>query len=311
MFEKKEANGVMRSAQGSVIDRIQELANGFNGVVGVAAHHFASGRDIRFNADVIFPTASTFKTVLLYELYRQIDDGKIDPNSRIVLEDSMRVPGSGVLQDLDAGASLTVKDVATLMIVVSDNSATDVIYNLIGLEPVAATLNRLGMHQTHLPLGCWGILSGLHDLDPNDPTLTYEDLKRRLGETESPWESNALKETPENDISTPNDMLILLKKIEQGEGLSTGAREAVIDILLRQKFSDRIPGLLPFGVRVAHKTGSVKGVRNDVGIVYAGDHKYAIALMSKRGESGVEATQLLAEISKLIYDDFVGSTASI
>lgn len=284
--------------------RIRDLANGFDGVVGVAARDFDTGEEIRFNDDVVFPTASTFKTVLLYELYRQVDEGKIDPSRRIVLEDGMRVPGSGVLQDFDAGASLTIKDVSTLMITVSDNSATDIVYDLIGREPVAATLRRLGLSHTHLPLDCWEILSGLHNLDPNDPNLTYGELKRLLDESESSWESNALKETPDNDVSTPGDMLMLLEKIYRGEGLSQASRDAVIDIMLRQKFAERIPALLPFGVRVAHKTGSVKGVRNDVGIVFAGSHTYGIAVMTKRAESGVEATTLLSQISKSVYDAF-------
>ncbi len=290
----------------SVMERIQALADGFEGVVGVAAKDFATGREIRLNDEVIFPTASTFKTVLLYELYRQVDQGKIDPTSRMVLTDDMRVPGSGVLQDLDAGASLTIKDFATLMIVVSDNAATDQIYKLVGLDPVAETLERLGMHQTHLPMGCWGILSKLHDLDSDDPNLTYEELKRLLDEKESGPDSFALKETPENDISTPSDMLILLEAIERGDGLSSSSHDAVIDILLRQKFAERIPGMLPFGTRVAHKTGSIHGVRNDVGIVTYGDKKYAIALMSKRGENGMEATRMLAEVSKAVFDEFVG-----
>ncbi len=290
----------------ATVDQIRDMSESFEGEIGVAARDFDTGNEIMFNADTIFPTASTFKTALLYELYRQVDERKVDPGRRIVFEDRMRVPGSGVLQDLDAGATLTVKDIATLMIVVSDNAGTDIIYDLIGRGPVTATLSRLGMDHTHLPLGCWGILAGLHNLNPNDPNLTYEELKRRLHESESPWDSNALRETPDNDISTPRDMLLLLEKIHRGEGLSESSRDAVIDIMMRQKFTERIPALLPFGTRVAHKTGSVKGVRNDVGIVYAGEKTYGIALMSKRGESGVEATQLLSRISKLVYDEFVG-----
>ncbi|HVX29779.1 MAG TPA: serine hydrolase [Nitrolancea sp.] len=296
----------MNIAPGDAVDQIRALAEPFDGVVGVAARDFGSDARIEYNADTIFPTASTFKTVLLYELYRQVDQGIIDPAMRITFEDRQRVPGSGVLQDLDAGAVLTVKDIATLMIVVSDNAGTDIIYDLIGRGPVADTLKRLGMTQTHLPLGCWEILAGLQNLDPADPSLTYEELKRRLEASESPWESNALKETPDNDISTPNDFLILLEKIYRGEGLSASSRDAVIDILKRQKFAERIPALLPFGVQVAHKTGSVKGVRNDVGIVYAGDTTYGIALMSKRAENGAAAVELLAKLSKVVYDAFVG-----
>lgn len=297
----------MNAEATGAMGQIQALVEPFDGVVGLAAKNFGSGVEIRYNADTIFPTASTFKTALLYELYRQVDQGIIDPAMRVTFEDRQRVPGSGVLQDLDAGAVLTVKDIATLMIVVSDNAGTDIIYDLIGRGPVAETLKRLGMTQTHLPFGCWEILAGLQNLDPADPSLTYDELKRRLGETESPWESNALKETPDNDISTPNDLLHLVETIHKGDGLSASSRDAIIDILKRQKFAERIPALLPFGVQVAHKTGSVKGVRNDIGIVYAGDTTYGIALMSKRAESGVVATELLAKLSKVVYDAFTGA----
>lgn len=296
----------MNTEPSEVLEQIQSLAESFDGVVGLAARDFGSGQEIRYNADTIFPTASTFKTALLYELYRQVDQGIIDPAMRITFEDRQRVPGSGVLQDLDAGAVLTVKDIATLMIVVSDNAGTDIIYDLIGRGPVAETLKRLGMTQTHLPLGCWEILAGLQNLDPADPSLTYDKLKQSLDATEAPWENNALKETPDNDISTPDDLLHLVETIHKGEGLSASSRDAIIDILKRQKFAERIPALLPFGVQVAHKTGSVKGVRNDIGIVYAGDTTYGIALMSKRAESGVAATELLAKLSKVVYDAFAG-----
>ena len=93
----------------------------------------------------------------------------------------------------------------------------------------------------------------------------------------------------------------------QRDGLSAASRDAVIDIMKRQKYTERIPALLPFGVRVAHKTGSIKGVCNDIGIVYAGDTTYGIALMSKRAESSVVATELLAKLSKVVYDAFVGA----
>jgi beta-lactamase class A len=94
----------------------------FGGTIGIAARNFGSGEEIMLNPDTIFPTASTFKTVLLYELYRQVDQGKINPSERILIEDRHRVPGSGVIQDFEAGASLTIRDVATLMILISDKA---------------------------------------------------------------------------------------------------------------------------------------------------------------------------------------------
>ena len=289
---------------------IKRLAEGAKATIGVAAHKLGSDETIMFNADTIFPTASTFKVVLLYTLYRLQDAGKLDVSARVTLEERHRVPGSGVLQDMDAGAVLTVKDVATLMIVLSDNSATDMIYALVGREAIDESIRMVGMEQTHLPLNCWGILAGIRDLDPNDPDLTYAELKRRLGAEPGAWDSAALRETPANDISTPRDMLRLMEAIERGDGLTKESRDGVIDILLRQKFSERIPARLPFGTRVAHKTGSVKGVRNDVGLVYAGDTTYAVALMSKRAEDEYGVTLLLAQISRAIYDAFVGAPAA-
>ena len=296
----------------AVDERIRALIQeaGVGGTVGVAAHKLGTSEQIMLNPDTVFPTASSFKVVLLYTLYRLADAGTVDLGARVALEERHRVPGSGVLQDLDAGAVLTVKDIATLMIVMSDNSATDMTYDLVGREAVQQSLDRLDMPHTHLPLGCWGILAGLRDLDPNDPDLTYAELKRRLGEEEGSWDCAALAETPENNVSTPRDMLRLMEGINAGEGLSAGSRAAVIDILLRQKISDRIPALLPFGVRAAHKTGSVKGVRNDVGLIFAGETTYALALMSKGAQDEYEVTQLLARISRAIYDAFAGAPAT-
>ncbi len=291
--------------------RFEQLARGFDGVLGIAAKRLDTGEELAYNADEVFPTASTFKTVLLYTLYRQADAGRIDLAQRVTLHAEQRVPGSGVLQDLDPGAALTVKDIATLMITVSDNMATDLIYDLLGRQAVAETLRELGMSRTSLPLDTWEILAGLHDLDPHDPSLTYEGLKARLASRLAPLDCRAARETPDNNVTTPRDMVRLYEAIERGQGLSPAAREAVLDILKRQKFRERIPALLPFGVQVAHKTGSIRGVRNDAGLVYAGDVVYAVALFTKRARDGYAATQLLARASRAVYEHFVGPIGQV
>lgn len=293
----------------STLARIQALADGFTGTIGVYAKHLGTGETIEFNPDEYFPTASTMKTVLLYELYRQVDAGKIDPTQRIVFEDRHRVPGSGVLQHLDAEINPTVKDLAMLMIIVSDNAATDLVYDLVGREAVAKTLRELGMNNTHLPLDTWEILAGLFDLDPADPELTYESFRAKFRERQSSFDCAALKETPDNDISTPRDMVRLHEAIEHAEGISAAARELILDILKRQNFTSIIPEQLPFGVTCAHKTGSLRGVKNDVGLVYAGDTTYAVALMSKGNPSKIAGQRTLSEVSKIIYEHFVGPIA--
>ncbi|HET9014299.1 MAG TPA: serine hydrolase [Thermomicrobiaceae bacterium] len=286
--------------------RIATVAEELSGTIGVAARGLTTGEEILFNADTVFPTASTMKLMFLYELYRQVDRGEVDPTRRIRWEDRLRVPGSGVLQDLAAGCELTVKDYATLMITVSDNAATDVIYDLIGRPQVAAAIRDLGLSSTYLPLDTRELLAGLRDLDPADPELTYEKLNAALGASPSTFDCAALRETPDNNVSTPRDLARLSEAIERGQGLSPASREAAIDILKRQKFNSIIPELLPFGVKAAHKTGSLRGVRNDAGIVYAGDTTYVIALMSKGFDDEISAVRALAGISKLVYQHFAG-----
>ena len=279
----------------------------FGGTIGIAARNFQTGEEINLNQDVIFPTASTLKTILLYELYRQVDQGKIDPTDRITIEDHYRVPGSGVIQDLDAGASLTIRDIATLMIVISDNTGTDIIFNMLGKDAIQQAVQDLAMTSTSIPMGTWGLLCGLQNLDPNDPELTYETVKAKLRSADAPWDANAFKETPDNDITTPRDMVRLHDAIEQGEGISTAGREAVLDIMKRQKISERIPAHLPTGVVCAHKTGSLRGVRNDVGIIYPpGGPAYALAILTKGAPDGVAGTRLVGDVSKVIYEHYVG-----
>jgi beta-lactamase class A len=294
-----------------VIARFEDLARGFEGVLGVAAKRLDTGEELAYNGDDVFPTASTFKTVLLYVLYQEADAGRIDLTQRLTLRPEHRVPGSGVLQDLDPGATLTIKDIATLMITVSDNMATDLIYDLLGRQRVAQAVRALGMEQTSLPLDTWEILAGLHDLDPADPSLTYDTLKARLASRLAPLDCRAAREAPDNNVTTPRDMVRLYEAIARGDGLSRPARDAVIDILKRQKFRERLPALLPFGVQVAHKTGSIRGVRNDAGLVYAGDLVYAVALFTKQARDGYAATQLLARASLAVYEQFVGPAGQV
>jgi beta-lactamase class A len=290
-----------------VAGQIQEVAartDGFGGTIGVAARHLRTGAEIMLNEDVIFPTASTFKTVLLYEVFRQVDAGKLDLSERITIQDRHRVPGSGVIQDLDAGAVLTLKDVATLMIVLSDNSATDIIFDRLGAEAIATAVRDLGMASTSLPLPTWNILAGLIDRG-DDPDLTYAELKQTLKRVDPAWDCDALKETPDNDITTPRDYRNLYLAIHAGEGLSEAGRAGVLDILKRQSVSDRLPARLPLGVTAAHKTGSIKGVRNDGGLVYGHNGvEYAVAILTKGARDGTMASRLVADVSKLIYDHY-------
>jgi len=144
------------------------------GVVGVAARHFETGTEIRHNADTVFFTASTFKIPVLVELYRQVDQGIVDVNQRIALTDSFRAPGGGALKVLHDGLQLTFHDLAMLMIIISDNTATDVLYHLVGRDNLNNMLQQCGLTQTHIPMSCRELLYSLCGLQTTNPSHTLE-----------------------------------------------------------------------------------------------------------------------------------------
>ncbi len=277
-----------------------EAATG--GRLGVLVHDLGTGEELAWNAGDTFPTASTMKVPLLYALYRLADAGDIDLAERVTLVPDDRVPGSGVLQHLDAGLNPTVRDLAELMIIVSDNYATDLVYRLVGQDRLAATLADLELGDTYLPHPTWHILAHMVGIAADDPALTYDAFRERLKGSGST--SGDVYTDDEYDRSTPADMARLMTIIENGHGLSPESRDAMITMLKHQTVSDRLPALLPqdAGIEVAHKTGSVRGVRNDVGIVYGPNLAYAIAIMTKGLADPAEGTLQIARLSRAIWD---------
>ena len=275
-----------------------------SGVVGVSAKHLETGHEIRHNADVAFFTAITFKVPVLVELYRQIDEGKINPNARVELTNDMRAPGGGVLKELGAGLQPTVHDLAVLMIINSDNTATDILYEKVGREKLNNTILELGLTSTRIPMNTREILFSTVGLDPYKPTHTYQLASDKLFLEQ--WEegSDAFSEE-KTDVSSPGDMSRLFEMLHKGEVLSRASSEAVMDILLRQQLNNVIPLILPPGTQVAHKTGSYHNVRCDVGIVYSPNGPYTVAIMAKRligYRLSIDAS--LGAVSRAIYDEF-------
>jgi beta-lactamase class A len=285
--------------------RIAMVADEVEGIVGVYARDLASGTEIAYNADTIFPTASVMKIPILWELYRQVEAGRLDLATRQVLGKEHHVPGSGILQDLDLGLAPSLHDFATLMITVSDNEATDLVIERIGLDNLAATLRDLGLTRTTIPMTVRALLYSTVGLDAANPEHTYERYQERSRQGVIDWGCRAYADE-DNNLSTPREMAALLARIERRDGLSDTSCAAMIDILKRQKYGDRIPQHLPEGTDVAHKTGSIRGVRNDAGLVYAPAGPYTISLFAKRLADPIAGVAALARISKLIWEGLVG-----
>ena len=286
-------------------ERIEGIVARVDGTIGVAVKELAGGVEVLVNADELYPTASVMKVPVLFELYRQAEAGTVDLDQRVEFTRDHLVPGSGVLQALALGLQPTVKDLATLMITVSDNAATDMVLDLIGIDALAQTLRDLGLERTTLPMSVRQLLYSMVGMNPANPEHTYDLFVERAKAGQVDWDSRALAEQ-DNNLTTPREMNRLLEQTERRETLSEDSCAAMIDIMKRQKYTNRIPLHLPPGTPVAHKTGSLRGVRNDAGIVYAPDGPYLISLFSKRLGDQVAGAAALAEISKAIWEGFVG-----
>lgn len=294
----------------NVEEQIRTLISNITGSgveVGVYATHFGSGREIGVNADTRFPTASTVKVPILFALYRKAEAGEIDLHERVTIAEHHRTSGSGVLQDLDLGLAPTIHDLATLMITVSDNQATDMLYEMLGGAYIQQVADEVGMAETRVPRTIRALLYDMVGMDESNSEHTYamnRELLRTGQRNTAGW---SLGVGDENDVSSPRDMVTLLTRIHQGENPSRAACGAMVDILKRQKFNTVLPLLLPPEVEVAHKTGSLHGVRNDVGIVYAPQESggpYAVAVMSRNMEDVIAGARTLADISRAVWDAF-------
>ena len=298
----------MSVTQNDFTAAMETFFSGLNGSIGVMVDHLDTDLTLGYNADELYPTASTFKSPLIYELYRQAEEGKVDLTERVTLSHGNRVPGSGVLQDLDEGLQPTIRDLAELMIIVSDNWATDLIYNRVGKEAMAARLQEIGLTNTHLPLTIREMFCLITDQDPEDDALDYGALREALKQGNPPLDHPGLSGGEHNNSSSPRDLTRLFRLIHEGVGLSEESRQAVIQTHKNQNFGTIIPARLPLdqGIETAHKTGSLRGVKADSGIVYSPKVNYVITFMSKHQEDVAETVDRMAHASRWVWDQLSG-----
>lgn len=285
----------------TIAAEIERLADATGGIVGVAATQLATGRHIGYREDELFPTASVIKLPLLVTLYEDAIAGRIDLSERITYRDETKVAGSGVLQYLDDGLNPTLRDLAVLMMSVSDNTATDLLFDRVGKARIEAVMDRFGFPSIRVPFDIREMLMELVDMDHSKPG-GYDDLRRLLRLSAGSGGRSMIP--AEADRTSPADMCRLLERIESRAILDPDACTAILELMKRIQSATRIPGLLPKGTVVAHKTGSYRRLRNDVGIVYAANGPYAVALFARElPRDNIEDDEALARISLAIFEE--------
>lgn len=250
---------------------VQKTAAEFDGVMGIAVKDLSTGDTFFANADMVFPQASSIKIPILLELMRQDQSGALKLGERLELKKSQMVGGSGVLQRFsDGGSALSLHDLAVLMIVLSDNTATNLLIERVGLGKVNDNLERLGLKQTR--------------------------LQRVMLDTE------AQRASREN-LSTPREMLTLLEMLDGGKALDPQRSQLALEILKYPKTSALRAGI-PSSVPVAHKPGGIAGVSCDSAIVYLQNRPYIISVMTTYNADPEGTARTITEVSRKVFSYF-------
>ncbi len=261
---------------------IETLIKQSGGIVAVAFEDLVTGEIFLLNEREQMHAASTMKTPVMIELFKQAHQNHFHLSDSLVVKNKFRsiVDGSAYSLDLaddsddsiyqQIGKMMSIRDLVYQMITVSSNLATNILIELVGAENVMKTMREIGANHIQ-------VLRGVEDGKAYQQGL--------------------------NNTTDAFDMLLVMKAIALKEVVSPEACNEMITILSEQKFNTKIPALLPDSIKVAHKTGSITAIDHDAAIVYLQpDHPYVLVVLTKGIEDHKQAEEVIAKISKLIFD---------
>lgn len=303
--------------------QIEKTVAPARGDVGVAIKHLETGHEILVRADEPYPMASTVKLPILVELYAQERAGTLKLDEMRALASSDQHVGSGdisVMFDLP-GVSMSLSNLANMMMMVSDNSATDVLLARVGgPAPVNARMRTMGLDGIRVDRTIQELVLdfGGHDTAKvkNLPLSELRPLMRRPPVDEATrLARHNVNAADLRDQATPRDMNRLLEMLWQGKAVDADASKAMLELMKRCRTgAARIKGLLPSDTVVAHKTGSLGGTVDDTGIIYLpqGAGHVAISVLSKRAlADSADVERVIAEIARYAYDYFLFTAPTV
>ncbi len=253
------------------------------GRAAVAVKHLATGETFGYQADEPMPTASLIKLAVMVETYRQIEAEKLDLEAKVTLKEDDKVPGSGILTPhFSAGTQLPLKDAIRLMIAYSDNTATNLVLDQIGLKSTNETMEKLGFPHTKI-----------HAKVFRRDTSIAPDRSEKFG----------------LGSTTAQEMVSLLERLHSGKLANKAHTEQMIEHLANCQNTSRFPRDLPEGTKIAHKTGSVSRVRTDAGIIFSPSGPIALCVLTaenrdRRWSDDNAGSRLCADVARIVFEHF-------
>ena len=296
--------------------QLDRVARTTDAIVGISATHIESGRTVSLRGGESFPMASAFKLPVAVQIMTLIDEGKLTADKMLTLGPVDLHPGSGKLTELffHPGVALSVSNLMELMLVISDNTAADVMLREAGgPAAVTARMKALGLNGIRVDRSTALLISafqGAKSIPPEsewnrelwdklyDAVPERDHMAARRAETRDP-----------RDTATPDDMTKLLVRLWKRDALTAQSSTTLLEVMDRcQTGKSRIKGMLPLVTPVAHKTGSLGGIANDIGIItLPGDAGHvAISVFTKGSGRPEEVSEkAIAEVARTVYDFFV------
>lgn len=250
---------------------LREFIKENQGNIGVAFKNLDTGEPILINEEMIFPSASLIKLAIMSEVMNRVKKGGMTLEDEIMVEAAMMTGGDGILKELKPGHVFTLEEIITLMIIVSDNLATNILIDKIGMESVNRLCQSLGLGETK--------------------------LQRKM------MDAQARKEGREN-YTCAKDMLALLELIYRGDNVDGEYSARMLEILKKQQITGRLQLYLPEEITVAHKTGDLDLLEHDVGIMYLPQCTCILCVLTHRTLSNKEGREIIGKIAKLVYDSY-------
>jgi beta-lactamase class A len=291
----------------SLLEAIKTPANRFDGVLGVSVKNLVTGEQAELNGDRLFPTASTFKVPVIVEFFRQVEREMASLDEKYVLREADKVPGSGILKELSEGMQVSYRDLLNLMMIVSDNTATDIVVRKVGFENINKMLDGFGLYNTRVVKYCRDILFDLLDLNHLSHDERTIKLFRDVAK-ETDFKGSWSISVKDNDVTTPTEMNILFELIQVGKAASRESCDTILEIMGKcQTGQYRIPKYLPGSkVNLIRKTGSLPGIRNDVGVIGLNEkgEQYILSCFTMNASDTYVAEEAIAQVSLGVYEYF-------
>lgn len=248
--------------------KIEKIISQVEGNVCINFYDLNKNNGFSVNGDKKVLSASMIKLLILAELMKKIFENKFSLSDTVMMANFMKIGGDGVLKELNTGHHFTLKELATLMIIVSDNQATNILIDFLGMK----NINQLGK-----------------ELD-----LKETFLGRKMMDAEA-------RKKGYDNYTCADDISLLLKLIYQEKLINKEASQLMLDILLRQQQGERLQRYLPSDIKIAHKCGDLDNLENDGGIIWLGDRAYILVVLTN-GMPNLQCKQTIGKISKFVYD---------